>query len=89
MTTFSETKPQGGNLIEMLRAELAWYPGRAALAGRIVLACTSVMLLALIFRIPGAVLGASFPILISRESLKAPEKQHFKSASLVLSGRLK
>jgi multidrug resistance protein MdtO len=78
MTTFSETKPQGGNLIEMLRAELAWYPGRAALAGRIVLACTSVMLLALIFRIPGAVLGASFPILISRESLKATRKTAFQ-----------
>jgi multidrug resistance protein MdtO len=32
------------------------------------------MLLAVIFRIPGAVLGASFPILISRENLKATRK---------------
>jgi multidrug resistance protein MdtO len=58
----------------MLRAELAWYPGRPALVGRIVLVCTGTMMLAEVFRIPGAVLGASFPILISRESLKATQK---------------
>ena len=78
MTTYPGTKPPARNLIEMLRAELAWYPGRPALVGRIVLACTSVMLLAEIFRIPGAVLGASFPILISRENLKATRKTAFQ-----------
>jgi multidrug resistance protein MdtO len=78
MTTYPGGKPPNRNLIEMLRAELAWYPGRPALVGRIVLACTSVMLLAIIFRIPGAVLGASFPILISRENLKATRKTAFQ-----------
>ncbi len=78
MTTYPGAKPPARNLIEMLRAELAWYPGRPALVGRIVLACTSVMLLALIFRLPGAVLGASFPILISRDNLKATRKTAFQ-----------
>jgi multidrug resistance protein MdtO len=36
------------------------------------------MLLADIFRIPGAVLGASFPILISRENLNATRKTAFQ-----------
>jgi multidrug resistance protein MdtO len=78
MTTYPGAKPPARNFIELLRAELAWYPGRPALVGRIVLACTSVMLLALIFRLPGAVLGASFPILISRENLKATRKTAFQ-----------
>jgi multidrug resistance protein MdtO len=78
MTPYPVAKPPARTLIEMLRAELAWYPGRPALVGRIVLACMSVMLLAVIFRIPGAVLGASFPILISRESLKATRKTAFE-----------
>ena len=80
MTTYSGSKSSVRNLIEMLRAELAWYPGRPALVGRMVLACTSVMLLAEIFRIPGAVLGASFPILISRDNLKATRKTAFQIA---------
>lgn len=80
MTRYGEFKPPVWNLVEMLRAELAWYPGRAALVGRIVLACTSVMVLAEVFRIPGAVLGASFPILISRESPKAARKSAFQIA---------
>ncbi len=78
MTTYGGSTSSSRNLIEMLRAELAWYPGRTALVGRIVLACTSVMLVALIFRIPGAVLGASFPILISRDNLKATRKTAFQ-----------
>ena len=77
MTKYPGSKRPAEKVIEMLRAELAWYPGRPALVGRIVLACMSVMLLATIFRIPGAVLGASFPILISRENLKATRKTAF------------
>jgi len=77
MTTYSRSKSPVRDFIEMLSAELAWYPGRPALVGRIVLACTSVMLLAMVFRIPGAVLGASFPILISRDNLKATRKTAF------------
>jgi multidrug resistance protein MdtO len=78
MTTYGELRSSIPNFVEMLRAELAWYPGRPALVGRMVLACTSVMLLAEIFRIPGAILGASFPILISRENLKATRKTAFQ-----------
>lgn len=75
-----ESKTPIRSFVEMLRAELAWYPGRPALVGRIVLACMSVMLLAEVFRIPGAVLGVGFPILISRENLKATRKTAFHIA---------
>ena len=68
----------GERLVEMLRAELAWYPGRRALVARMALACTSVLLWALIFQIPGAVLGVGFPILISRETLNASRKTAFQ-----------
>jgi multidrug resistance protein MdtO len=78
MTVHSDPKPSGQSLVEMLRTELAWYPGRPALVGRMVLACMSVVVLAEIFRIPGAVLGAGFPILISRENLKATRKTAFQ-----------
>jgi multidrug resistance protein MdtO len=78
MTAYGRPKSSVRNLIEMLRSELAWYPGRSALVGRMVLACMSVMLLAVVFRIPGAILGASFPILISRENLKATRKTAFQ-----------
>jgi len=78
MTTHGGSKSSFRSLIEMLRTELAWYPGRPALVARIVLACMSVMLLAVVFRIPGAVLGAGFPILISRESLEATRKTAFQ-----------
>jgi multidrug resistance protein MdtO len=78
MTAYSDSKPSGQSLVEMLRTELAWYPGRPALVGRMVLACMCVVLLAEIFRIPGAVLGAGFPILISRENLKATRKTAFQ-----------
>ncbi|QNI30492.1 FUSC family protein [Alloacidobacterium dinghuense] len=80
MTTYSGSNSSVRNLIEVLRAELTWYPGRPALVARMVLACTSVVLLAEIFRIPGAVLGASFPILISRDNLKATRKTAFQIA---------
>jgi multidrug resistance protein MdtO len=96
MTTYGEYKQPVWNPVEMLRAELASYPGRPAVVGRIVLACTSVMLLAFIFRIPGAALGAGFPILISRESPKAARKSAFHialacsiaTAAVILGGML-
>jgi multidrug resistance protein MdtO len=78
MTVYGRPKSSVQNFIEMLRTELAWYPGRAALAARIVLACMTVMLLAVVFRLPGAVLGAGFPILISRESPQASRKSAFQ-----------
>ena len=78
MTAASGTKPRDSNFLEMLHTELAWYPGRPALVGRMVLACITVVMLAEVFRIPGAVLGAGFPILISRDNLKATRKTAFQ-----------
>src|SRR5271163_503212 len=80
MTRYGEFRPPIRNPIDILRAELAWYPGRAGLVGRIVLACTTVMVLSQVFRIPGAALGASFPLLISRENPMAARKSAFQIA---------
>lgn len=80
MTIYGEYKAPVWNPIEALRAELAWYPGRAGVVARTALACTSVMLLAFIFRIPVGALGAGFPILVSRESPKASRKTAFQIA---------
>jgi multidrug resistance protein MdtO len=57
--------------VNVVRAELALYPGRLSLMFRIVLACTSVMVLVMIFRIPAAALGAYYPLLLSRDSPRA------------------
>lgn len=78
MTAYRGSKSSVRSFIEMLRAELAWYPGRTALVARMVLACVTVMVLAEIFRLPGAILGSSFPILISRESPKASRISAFQ-----------
>jgi hypothetical protein len=80
MTIYGEYKAPVSKVVEMIRAELARYRGRSWLVARIALACTSVMLLAEVFRIPGAVLGVSFPILISRESPGAARKSAFQIA---------
>jgi multidrug resistance protein MdtO len=83
-------------LENILRAELAYYPGRIALAGRIVLACTSVMMLVMVFRIPAAALGAYYPLLVSRESPQATHKSAMRiglactlgTAEIILGGML-
>jgi len=80
----------------MLRAEFAYYPGRFSLAGRIVLASTSVMVLVMVFRIPSAALGAVFPLLISRESAQDARKSALRlgvacivgTAEIILGGML-
>jgi multidrug resistance protein MdtO len=53
---------------EFLKEELAPYPGRAALVGRMTLAATIVMIICMTFRIPYAFQGVVFALLISRES---------------------
>src|SRR5580692_10341270 len=80
MTIYGKYKAPVSKVVEMVRAELAPYPGRSLLVARIALACTSVMLLAEVFRIPGAVLGVSFPILISHESPGAARKSALQIA---------
>ena len=88
MTIYGEYKAPVTKVVEMIRAELAPYPGRSWLVARIALACTSVMLLAEVFRIPGAVLGVSFPILISHESPGAARKSAFQIAMACSIGTL-
>lgn len=78
MTTYGQYERPVWKPVEMLRAELAWYPGRTWLVARMVLACTSVMGLAFIFRIPGAALGAGFPLLVSRETAEAARRTAFQ-----------
>lgn len=51
-----------------LKTELTPYPGRAWVVGRITIAATIVMLLVMIFRIPGGFLGAIFTFFITREN---------------------
>jgi multidrug resistance protein MdtO len=63
--------PSISRAANVVRAELAIYPGRLSLIFRIVLACTSVMVLVMIFRIPAAALGAYYPLLLSRDSPRA------------------
>jgi multidrug resistance protein MdtO len=77
LTTYADSKLSIQKFVEMLRAELTSYPGRTALVARIVSACMTVMILAVVFRIPGAALGASFPLLISRENPKSARKSAF------------
>jgi multidrug resistance protein MdtO len=88
MTIYGKYKTPVSKVAEMIRAELAPYAGRPWLVGRIALACTSVMLLAEVFRIPGAVLGASFPILISHESPGAARKSALQIAMACSIGTL-
>jgi multidrug resistance protein MdtO len=64
----------GGRLLwfrQFLEAELAPYPGRAALVARIVISATMVMLIVMTFRIPGGAIPAFYTFLISRENLRA------------------
>jgi multidrug resistance protein MdtO len=51
-----------------LKKELAPYPGRAWVVGRVTIASTIVMLLVMTFRLPGGFLGAIFTFFLSREN---------------------
>jgi multidrug resistance protein MdtO len=55
----------------LLKTELTDYPGRFSLALRMTLSCTLVMTAIMIFRIPGAALGAYFPLFMPRDSPKS------------------
>ncbi|WP_263366054.1 FUSC family protein [Edaphobacter bradus] len=63
-----------GSLWALLQAELSSYPGRPLLVFRIVLSCTLVMFCILVFRIPGAALGAYYPLLVSRDNLHSTRR---------------
>ena len=51
-----------------LKTELAPYPGRAWVVGRIVMAATITMVLVMTFRIPYGFLGAIYTLFLSREN---------------------
>ncbi len=53
---------------EFLKTELAPYPGRAWVVGRITIAATITMILVMTFRIPYGFLGAIFTLFLSREN---------------------
>jgi len=58
-------------LREWLRSELAPYPGRFALVGRMVTASTLVMILSMTFKLPYGAYAAIYAVILSRENLEA------------------
>ena len=62
-----------------LKTELAPYPGRAWVVGRVTIAATLVMLVVMTFQIPSGFLGAIFTLFISRENPTATFVSGFKA----------
>lgn len=62
------------SLRALLQTELSSYPGRPLLVLRIVFACTFVTFCIMLFRIPGGILGAYTPLLISRDNLHSTKR---------------
>jgi multidrug resistance protein MdtO len=54
-----------------LKAELSSFPGRRSAALRLTLACVTSLVLVVLFRLPGATLGAFFPFLLARDGLRS------------------
>jgi multidrug resistance protein MdtO len=63
--TFDEA---GAWFWQFLKTELAPYPGRAWVVGRITIAATVTMILVMTFRIPYGFLGAIYTLFLSREN---------------------
>src|SRR5258708_1707899 len=78
MATIDQTVPKSTRmsvwLWEFLKEELVPYPGRAALAGRMVMAGTFAMLICMTFRIPYGAYCAIYAFTISRESTQLTVK---------------
>ncbi len=64
---------------KFLKRELAPYPGRAWVVGRVTIAATIVMLLVMTFRLPGGALGGVFTLFLSRESPMATLRAGFRT----------
>jgi multidrug resistance protein MdtO len=56
---------------QLLKEELAPYPGRTALDARMMIPATLAMLISMTFRMPEGAYGASFALTLSRESPRA------------------
>lgn len=70
----------------VIQAELAFYPGRASLMWRMVLACTIVMILIMVFRMPGAALGAYYPMLLSWDNPRAMRRSALRIGAVCVLG---
>jgi multidrug resistance protein MdtO len=80
---------QGGKWFwNLLKAELAPYPGRTWVAARMTVAATIVMVWVMVFRIPGGFQGAIFTLIISRENPTETFWSGFRTAVGFLIGSL-
>lgn len=70
----------------VIQAELAFYPGRASRIWRMVLACTIVMALIMVFRMPGAALGAYYPMLLSWDNPRAMRRSALRIGTVCVLG---
>src|ERR1700758_2760191 len=59
---------------EMLKDELAVYPGRGIMVARMVISATLTMIVAMTFRIPGGFEGALYAFLIARDDFRSTMK---------------
>ena len=73
---------------QFLKTELAPYPGRAWIVGRITIAATIVMVLVMTFRLPYGFLGAIFTMFLSRENPKATLRSGIKLLVIYAIGTL-
>jgi multidrug resistance protein MdtO len=71
-----------------LKQELAPYPGRLWIVGRVTISATLVMILVMTFQIPNGYLGAFFTLLISRENPTATLRAGFRTVLIFLIGTL-
>jgi multidrug resistance protein MdtO len=88
MSRTHQAFPSLSRAARIIRAELAMYPGRLSLISRIVLACTSVMVLIMVFRLPSAALGAYYPLLLSRDSPRATRRSALRTSVACALGAL-
>jgi multidrug resistance protein MdtO len=80
---------QGGRWFwNFLKQELAPYPGRLWVVGRVTISATIVMLLVMTFQIPNGYLGAFFTLLLSRENPTATLRAGFRTSLIFLIGTL-
>jgi multidrug resistance protein MdtO len=78
----------GGWFWNFLKQELAPYPGRLWVVGRITISATLVMLLVMTFQIPNGYLGAFFTLMLSRENPTATLHAGFRTVLIFLIGTL-
>ena len=75
MATIAQNLPASSPPLEwlwqLLKEELAPYPGRAGTVARMVVATTLVMIICMTFRIPYGFQGAIYALIVSRESPRA------------------